>query len=57
MIDTSQYIAIIIKNNVLKCHQYRTTNNPLISDEGGLAKPLFLFLLSLPRTVTVSLII
>jgi hypothetical protein len=57
MINTSQYIAIIIKNNVLKCHQYRTTNDPLISDEGGLAKTLFLFLLSLPCTVTVSLII
>jgi hypothetical protein len=31
-IDTDQYVALVVGNNILKFHQDRTTNEPPISD-------------------------
>jgi hypothetical protein len=38
MIDTSQCVALIVKNNKLKFHQDQTIDNPPISDRNGYVK-------------------
>jgi hypothetical protein len=48
-IDTDQYVALVVGNNILKFHQDRTTNETPISDGSGYEKTLF-FSLSLLRT-------
>jgi hypothetical protein len=37
-IDTDQYVALVVGNNILKFHQDRTTNEPPISDGSGYEK-------------------
>jgi hypothetical protein len=37
-IDTDQYVALVVGNNILKFHQDRTTNEPPISDGSGCEK-------------------
>jgi hypothetical protein len=48
-IDTDQYIALIVRNNILKFHQDRITNEPPILDGSGCEKNS-IFLSSLLRT-------
>jgi hypothetical protein len=38
MIDTDQYVALVVGNNILKFHQDRTTNETPISDGSGCEK-------------------
>jgi hypothetical protein len=37
-IDTDQYVALVVGNNILKFHQDRTTNETPISDGSGCEK-------------------
>jgi hypothetical protein len=45
-IDTNQYVALVVRNNVLKFHQDRTTNETPILDGSGYEKTQFFSLLS-----------
>jgi hypothetical protein len=46
-IGTSQCVALVVRNNILKFHQDRTINDPLISDGNDYVKnPIFLSSLS-----------
>jgi hypothetical protein len=49
-IDTDQYVALVVGNNILKFHQDRTTNETPISDGSGCEKKTLFFSLSLLQT-------
>jgi hypothetical protein len=52
-IDTDQYVALVVGNNILKFHQDRTTNEPPISDGMAMRKTL-LFLSFSPTSSSLS---
>lgn len=55
-IDTNLYEALIVMNNIVKCHQDRNINDPRTSNENGYVKnPNFSSLISLYRRPTQNL--